>query len=232
MSSISRKGARLLAVFFLGAFSSVATAANSAATLERFFDRLTSLQADFQQIVRDAQGRILQQSSGKVVLQKPGHFRWDYVKPFHQLVLADGDRLWVYDPDLRQVTVNSLNNSTGFNPAMLLSGDRPLSDTFRIQVLKKDEDGQWFELKPDGEDAGFESIRLALDGEQLRVMEFIDGFAQRTTLHFSHVRQNQIVAPDVFRFQVPAGVDVVGDVGSSQQGEREVDGDISRKVGR
>jgi len=229
---MSRKRARLLAVLCLGVFSSVATAANSASPLERFFARLTSLQADFQQVVRDAQGRILQQSSGKVVLQKPGHFRWDYMKPYRQLVLADGDRLWVYDPDLRQVTVNFLNNSTGFNPAMLLSGDRPLSDTFRIQALGNDKDGQWFELKPDSEDAGFESIRLALDGEHLRVMEFIDGFAQRTTLRFSHVRQNQTIKPGVFLFQVPAGVDVVGDAGTSRQGEKEVDGGVSRNGGR
>lgn len=221
-----------MAVLCISAFGCVATAANPTSPLERFFAGLISLQADFQQVVRDAQGNILQQSSGKVVLQKPGHFRWDYLKPYHQMVLADGDRLWVYDPDLQQVTVNALNNSTGFNPAMLLSSDQPLTDTFRIQALETDKDGQWYELKPDSEDAGFESIRLALDGEQLRVMEFIDSFAQRTTLRFSHVRQNQVVEPSVFRFQVPAGVDVVGDVGMSRQGETEVDGGISRNRGR
>jgi outer membrane lipoprotein carrier protein len=100
--------------------------------VQRYFQNLQSLRADFIQRVFDEQARVMQTSSGQMLMQKPGKFRWDYRTPAEQIIVADGERLWAYDVDLAQVTVRKLDQALSSTPLALLSGVAPIEETFTV----------------------------------------------------------------------------------------------------
>lgn len=183
--------------------------ADGTARLERFFKDVHTLRAHFEQQVYNAQSELVQNASGQVVIQRPGHFRWDYAKPYHQLIVADGKTLWVYDADLSQVTVKPLATLLKDTPALLLSSDASLKDTFRIKDLGTKEGLAWVELLPKTKASSFKQLRLAFDDKGPRMMELTDNFDQVTQLSFDHLALNPSVDPQVFRFEPPPGVDVI-----------------------
>jgi len=194
----------------LGCVSQLLSAAEN--DVQKFFDGLRSLSADFQQQVVDMDGVLVQQSEGRMMLQRPGQkFRWDYLLPYRQLIVADGETLWIYDEDLEQVTRSRLDRALGDTPAMLLGSERPLTDNFDISVRELDGDLQWFSLLPKQEKTNFTHIRLGFSGHVLQRMELIDGFENTTLLSFSNIQRNLTVKPEQFRFIPPPNVDVVGD---------------------
>ncbi|MCG8380665.1 MAG: outer membrane lipoprotein chaperone LolA [Gammaproteobacteria bacterium] len=185
--------------------------ASSVDQLEQFIQQLTSLEASFTQTVYDAEGEPLQESTGKVVLKKPGKFRWDYQTPYQQLIVADGEKLWIFDSELEQVTVKKQFEALGQAPIMLLSGDKPLHTQFTLKPLGQREGLAWVELQPIVKDTDFQWVYLGLDNKGIKVMELRDNFNQATQIIFDDLRLNRTVADALFMFTPPSGVDVLGD---------------------
>ncbi len=192
--------------------SSVTLAGTGMDRLQDFFNDLQGLKADFTQTVIDAQSTVLQDATGKFALLRPGRFRWDYQTPYEQLIVSDGVKVQIYDPDLEQVTVKVLDQTIGNMPALLLSNEQPLADSFTITELGMQDGLQWLELIPKMSDTTFEKIRLAFDEHTLHAMELFDSFGQTTRLVFSNVQRNPAIDPQIFQFTPPQGVDVVGDI--------------------
>lgn len=179
--------------------------------VERYFGELTTLKAEFAQTVYDEQGRSLERSSGTMYMQRPLRFRWDYRTPHQQLIVADGERLWLYDKGLEQVTVQPLDDTLGATPLALLSGERPLGDVFGIRSLPSSGPLQWYRLSPLDADATEVSVlRLAFSEGDLQVLEIEDVFQRRTRLALVDVERDALLDDAVFRFEPPPGVDVVG----------------------
>ncbi len=179
--------------------------------LDRFFAGFKGLDTGFEQTVTDNAQRPTQQTRGRLQILRPGRFRWTYEEPYQQLIVTDGARLWVYDPDLTQVTITRLDTSIGNTPALLLSTERPLDELFMITELPSQGDIAWVQLDPRQEDANFTRVRLAFDRESLYAMEIVDGFGQTMNIRFLGLDRNPALGPADFRFTPPAGVDVIGD---------------------
>lgn len=215
LNNISRIVINRLARWVVGvgltAGISLLTAVPAAATpLERFFDGLQSLSAHFEQTLLDAQGKVSQQAQGQLSIQRPGRFRWDYTTPYRQLVLGDGQRIWTYDADLEQATVRPQDDALAGTPALLLSAAEPPQTLFEIKPLPKRNEESWFELTPHAQDTQFNQLRLGFRGNELVAMELVDAFDQLTQFRFSELQRNAPVAASLFRFDPPAGVDVIG----------------------
>lgn len=189
-----------------------AAGAASADFVKDYFRSLTSLQADFVQTVFDEKSRAVERSQGQMAMQKPGRFRWDYREPFAQVIVADGERLWLYDKELEQVTVRPLDEALSATPLALLSGAAPLEEAFKVAAVTSRDGLQWFELRPKTEQTEFNVLRIAFRGEALQVLELEDIFNQRTRLEFTQLSRNAEVDPALLHFTPPAGVDVVGEM--------------------
>ena len=184
-----------------------------AASLERFQSYLRTTQAargDFVQKVYDKTGKLVQDSRGSFAFLRPGRFRWTYVKP-QQVIVGDGDRVWIHDADLNQVTVRKVARVLGVTPAALLAGASDIANAFDMKEIGEKEGLEWLEAKPREKEAGFESVRLGLSTGGVEAMELVDHFGQTTVLRFSGVVRNPQIDPATFRFTPPKGADVLGD---------------------
>ena len=179
--------------------------------LHRFLSGTRTLKADFSQMVIGRNGRKPQQSSGSVAISRPGKLRWDIQKPYPQLVVGDGERIWIYDPELKQVTVRKAGQAISSSPAALLAGSNELEKDFVLEEAGEAEGMNWVEATPRSGDSGFEKVRLGFSGKDLKAMELHDSFGQRTLIRFSGLERNVALPPATFRFTPPAGVDVVGE---------------------
>ncbi|MCU0936297.1 MAG: outer membrane lipoprotein carrier protein LolA, partial [Gammaproteobacteria bacterium] len=144
-------------------------------------------------------------------LSRPGKFRWSYTVPYVQEIVSDGEDVWIYDSELAQVTVKSAREALANAPGLLLSSNRPLEAEFTLADLGRKGDLEWVELTPKSADAPFRKVRIGLRGRDLAEMELADGFGQLTRLRFKGAIKNPKLAPDLFRFQPPEGVDVMRD---------------------
>lgn len=179
--------------------------------LNAFVTGVTVFQAKFEQTVLDSSGALVEQAEGDFMLSRPGKFRWNYHSPYPQQIVADGQRIWFYDEDLEQITVQSQDETLSDTPAGLLSG-RTLPETeYTLTNLNSDDGLAWVELTPKQEEANYQSIRLAFNATGLQQMVMVDAFDQHTRLRFSEVKINPILADDIFIFTPPDGVDVVGE---------------------
>jgi len=184
-----------------------------AASLERFQSYLRTTQAargDFTQKVYDKSGKLVQDSRGSFAFLRPGRFRWTYVKP-QQVIVGDGERVWIHDADLNQVTVRRISRVLGSTPAALLAGASNVGDAFEMKELGEKDGLEWLEARPREKDAGFERMRLGLSTGGVEAMELLDNFGQTTVLRFSKVERNVQIDPRAFRFSPPKGADVLGD---------------------
>ena len=178
------------------------------AQLKEFLASSKTVSADFkQEVVRDG-GNILQVSKGQFYLQKPGRFRWNYIKPFAQEIVANAGRVWFYDQDLDQVTIKKLNTSVGSTPALLLTGAINLEDNFTLEEQGKTGLVQWVKLLPKNEQDGFQHILIGISKGILTGMELSDNFGQLTRIYFSNVAVNQPLSSTLFEFTIPDGADV------------------------
>jgi len=182
-------------------------------SVPRYFQDLQSLRADFVQRVFDEHAQIIQTSSGQMLMQKPGKFRWDYQTPAEQIIVADGERLWAYDVGLEQVTVRKLDTALSSTPLALLSGAAPLDETFTIGPVRQRDGLDWYELTPRQPQPEFRLLRVVFKGDRLVSLELEDGFSQRTRLDFQKLERNPVLDPALLKFTPPPGVDVVGDAG-------------------
>lgn len=179
--------------------------------LHQFLDSTKSLRADFTQQVVSRDGRGRQQSSGVMMFARPGKFRWQVDKPYAQLLVGDGTRVWMHDPDLRQVTVRRMGDALGSTPAALLAGEGVLEKRFALKEAGTADGLEWVEATPLAADSGFDRLRIGFAGSELRAMELFDNFGQTTQLRFSRLERNPALAPTLFRFTAPPGSDVIGD---------------------
>jgi len=186
---------------------------SSAASLERFQSYLRTTQsarADFQQKVFDKTGKLVQESRGNFSFLRPGRFRWTYVKP-PQLIVGDGERVWIHDEDLNQVTVRAMERALGSTPAALLAGAADVERAFELADAGQRDGLEWVQAKPREREAGFELIRLGMGAAGVQAMELVDQFGQTTVLRFSNIARNPSLDPSAFRFTPPKGADVLGE---------------------
>lgn len=179
--------------------------------LEKFLEGVETLKAGFHLSLLDPELQVVEESSGTLLIKRPGRFRWDYRDPYEQIVLSDGDRLWMYDSDLEQATVKTLDESLSTTPAMLLSGTGKISESFDVLGVYDAEQIVWVSLKPRANDTDFRTFALGFQGKDLRYMELSDRLDQVTRIEFSNLTRNEKIEDEVFRFEPPAGVDVIGD---------------------
>jgi outer membrane lipoprotein carrier protein len=178
--------------------------------LHRFLQETRTLKADFAQAVV-ARGRKAQESSGTLAIARPGKLRWEIVKPYPQLVVGDGEKIWIHDPELKQVTVRQAGQALGGSPAALLAGRNELERDFVLKEAGEADGLAWLEATPKQADSGFEKVRLGFAGPDLRAMELYDNFGQTTHIRFSKLVRNPVLPPETFRFVPPPGADVVGE---------------------
>ena len=179
--------------------------------LHQFLSGTRTLKADFSQIVIGKSGRKPQQSSGVVAISRPGKLRWDIQKPYPQLVVGDGEKIWIYDPELKQITVRKAGLAISGSPAALLAGSNELEKNFVLEEAGEAEGMNWVEATPKAGDSGFEKVRLGFAGKDLKAMELHDSFGQTTHIRFANLERNPVLPAATFRFTPPAGVDIVGD---------------------
>jgi outer membrane lipoprotein carrier protein len=184
-----------------------------AASLERFqsFLRTTqSARADFEQKVYGRDGKLMQESKGSFVFLRPGRFRWTYAKPVDQVIVGDGERVWIHDRDLNQVTVRRLSKALGSTPAALLAGASDVEAAFELSDAGERAGLAWLEAKPK-EEAGFERVRMGFGTTGVEAMELVDNFGHTTVLRFLNLQRNPKLDAGEFRFEPPQGADVLGE---------------------
>ncbi len=176
--------------------------------LHHFVAQFQSAKGSFTQTVV-APSKKVTTSTGEFVFARPGKFRWSYLKPYNQVLVADGKNLTVYDADLNQATVRKLGDALGATPAAILFGDNRLESNFDLKDLPSAEGIDWVEATPKSHDTTFRSIDIGFKGGQLAAMKISDALGQETQLQFANVISNASVPADTFRFVPPAGADVL-----------------------
>ena len=206
--SLLRSRAVLLLLLGLAAASAHAGGLEQ---LKSFLVDAKTIKAAFEQTVADGSGKVIQQSTGSMQLSRPGKFRWEYVKPYRQLVVGDGEKLWLYDPDLNQVTVKKLDKAIGSSPAALLAGDAEIEKNFNLKDGGADKNLNGVEATPKSSESTFERVRMGFAGSGLSVLELKDNFGQTTVIRFANVQLNSKPAAGDFSFTPPKGADVISD---------------------
>ena len=192
----------------------LAAGSAQASSLERFQVYLRTTQsgrADFVQQVFDRNGKRVQESKGSFLFLRPGKFRWNYLKPYPQLIVGDGARIWIHDLDLNQVTVRKLASAIGSTPAALLAGAADIEKAFVLSEAGAKDGLEWLDAKPRERESGFERVRLGLGVAGVEAMELVDHFGQTTLLRFSDIARNPKLEGTEFRFTPPPGADVLGE---------------------
>ena len=181
--------------------------------LKSFASGLKGLDGQFTQQVYDAKGKLKETSSGRVALSAPRLFRWEYAKPYPQLIVADGKKVWVYDPDLQQVTVRDQGSEEQNSPLSALIDPAKLDQQFNVKESGNADGLQWLTLTPKSEgDASFQSARLGFGKGGLSRMEVLDAVGQNTKISFNGWKRNPAFASTTFKYTPAKGVDVVGDI--------------------
>ncbi len=201
---------RLILTAWLFFYSALAGAAGID-MLRNFLQQTTTGKARFAQIIVDKNLKQLQQATGTMHFARPGKFRWEYEKPYEQLIVGDGSRLWVYDKDLNQVSVRKLDRALGDSPAALLAGSNEIEKIYNLTSLGNQEGLDWVEALPKSKENAFERIRLGFSPKGLEAMELRDQFGQVTVIKFAAVERNPKLAPELFRFVPPKGADVISE---------------------
>ncbi|MGE5384874.1 MAG: outer membrane lipoprotein chaperone LolA [Betaproteobacteria bacterium] len=202
------------ALKFIGclfAFMPMLAWAGSVEQLRQFLDGTKTLRADFSQTVVAKNGRKPQQSSGTVAISRPGKLRWEIKKPYPQIMVGDGEKFWIYDEELAQVTVKKVTQAIGGTPAALLAGGNVLERDFTLKDGGESDNLSWVEATPKNTESGFEKVRLGFAGSELRGMELRDNFGQTTYLRFTKIERNPSLSAGLFHFKPPAGADVIGE---------------------
>ena len=201
-------------VILLGLLVSSTALADGVSALKEFYRNTNSMRATFHQEVKDGQGKLVQEVEGKMQLDRPNKFRWDYNKPYEQQIISDGKEVFLLDTELEQVTIRTLNQAIGLSPAALLAGGEGVEKNFDLKNVKRPEreaNVDWVQAMPKQEDSGFERIFIGFKDGELRYMEMVDSFKHLTYIAFKKIERNPMLAVETFLFKVPEGVDVVGE---------------------
>lgn len=207
---------RLIRTLLLAALACTAipALADDSAAVQRLtvlLDKAQTMTGRFSQLTLDGTGTQLQETSGELALKRPGLFRWHTDAPQEQLLVSNGKKVWLYDPDLMQVTIQSLDQRMTHTPALLLSGDASkISENFEISFKEAGEVVD-FMLKPKSKDTLFDNLRLSFRRGVINDMQLIDAVGQRTNILFLSVKMNEKLDASQFDFEVPKGADVISE---------------------
>ena len=201
-----------LSIMFIpsGTFAADKKISTGEVYLEKFLEKTQTLEADFQQTLRTREGEVLQQTEGKFYLHRPGKFRWNYKTPYEQIIVSDGERIWIYDVDLAQVTVQKQSAGLPSSPMSLLQDSAKLHQSFDVSPLDEHEGVYRLKLESKTSESDFTEIIVGVDVKGLRFMQLHDQFEQVTDIVFSAITINTGLAKEIFEFIPPAGVDVFG----------------------
>ncbi|AQU81742.1 MULTISPECIES: outer membrane lipoprotein chaperone LolA [unclassified Halomonas] len=184
--------------------------ANEAA--ERLTERLDPLQsyhATFEQKILGGSGERLQSARGEMWLSRPGMLRWEVEAPYSQVVVSDGSDVYLYDPDLEQVTIQAMDNRVSHTPALLLSGSAAdLTSSYDV-FYEQEDSGDIFTLIPSSADTLFEELSMVFNGQTLTELWMMDSTGQRTAITFSNITRNGNIDRSLFDFDIPEGTDVI-----------------------
>ncbi|WP_415033386.1 outer membrane lipoprotein chaperone LolA [Azonexus sp.] len=205
-----RKFARFISVLAFAA-SPLLAIAGAVEDLQAFLRDTQSFQAEFRQTISNRQGVQAQEAFGLLSIVRPGKLRWEVSKPHPQLVVGNNEKIWIYDPDLEQVTLRRDDLTSGSSPAALLAGRVALEKNFSLRADGESEGLQWVEATPKASESNFEKIRIGLSGKTLRAMALHDNFGQVTRIHFSKSEPNPKLPASLFTFTPPPGADVIGE---------------------
>lgn len=201
-------------LFFVVLMLSLNVFAEGISDLNAFVNNVSSMSSEFSQVVLDKKGSKLQDVEGVMLFKRPNKFRWDYLKPYQNQIISDGDRLYMYDQDLRQVSINSIAKVGGSTPLLIIAG-KNIEKYFTLKNIESqagDESSQnikWVEAIPKEEGAGFSKVMLGLTENKLSVMKIVDAFEHITTISFRNAKYNVSLSDNDFLFKLPNGVDVV-----------------------
>jgi outer membrane lipoprotein carrier protein len=182
--------------------------ADAVDTLREFVRDVKSGRAAFTQAVTSTDGARTKTSSGDFEFARPNRFRFTYTKPFQQLIVADGQKVWLYDPDLNQASSRRIDQALGATPAALLAG-ASLEPEFALSPQPSRDGIDWALATPRAKDGPFQAMRVGFRGRTLVAVEITDSFGQRSRLDFANFAANATIAPERFRFTPPAGADVI-----------------------
>ena len=188
--------------------SALVARADALDTLREFVRDVKSGRASFTQTVTSADGAKKRGSSGSFEFARPNRFRFSYAKPFEQLIVSDGQKVWIHDVDLNQVSVRRLNQALGATPAALLAG-ASLEQEFELAAQPSKDGIDWVMATPRQKDGAFQSMRIGFRGKELAAVEILDSFGQRSVLQFSQYAANVALPEGSFRFVPPPGADVI-----------------------
>lgn len=193
------------------AYAAASEQQQAANKLSALLGSTQTITGSFSQLTLDSSGTQLQEAAGEMVLQRPGLFRWHTNPPLEQLLVSNGKKVWLYDPDLMQVTVQKMDQRLTHTPALLLSGDvSKISENFSISY-KEGGPVVDFVLTPTAKDTLFDTLRLSFRNGVINDMQLLDAVGQRTNILFMNVKVNEPVSADQFVFDAPEGIDVIED---------------------
>lgn len=175
-----------------------------------FVQDITTFSAGFEQALLDPDGEVLERTTGTLEISRPGKFRWSYVEPYEQWLIADGLNIWSYDVDLAQVTVKPQADAIANTPALLLGGAEDALDQFDYEGSYRETVTTWVQLAPKNTESGFMRVELGFIDDVLTRMVFFDNLDQTTLVEFDGLAVNEPIEPERFSFIVPDDVDVVG----------------------
>jgi len=191
------------------ALAALPAAAAALDQLRGFVTGTPAARGEFTQQQIRSNGRVGESASGRFAFARPGRFRWDVLRPYEQTIVTDGARLYFYDKDLRQVTVRKVDDAISATPAAILFGANDLDAHFALKEAGTADGVEWLEAVPRNRESGFDRIRIGFRGGLPEAMEVLDAFGQTTRFAFRGIERNPTMDPDLFRFQTPAGVDVI-----------------------
>ena len=212
--SVPLRAVFCLALLTLSGLAGAAPEQVSPDELERlrvYLGAMQDLRAEFSQQVIGPADEIIEQASGSVALSKPGRFRWNYREPYERIIVADGERVWFYEADLEQVTIRRISAGLGDTPAALLTGDESALENFKLLRTWNIDGLHWLQLAPISVEADFATVDIGFTGDELRQIEFVDRLGQRTRLILSEIDRTPRLADNEFHFEIPPGVDVIGE---------------------
>lgn len=201
-------------IFFAFLIFSFNVLADGISDLNAFVNNVSSMSSEFSQVVLDKKGLKLQDVEGVMLFKRPNKFRWDYLKPYQNQIISDGDRLFMYDQDLRQVSINPIAKVAGSTPLLIIAG-KNIEKYFTLRNIEDqvanemNQNIKWVEAVPKEEGAGFSKVILGLTENKLSVMKIVDAFEHTTTISFKNAKYNVTLVDNDFLFKLPTGVDVV-----------------------
>jgi len=201
-------------LFFAFLILSFNVLADGISDLNAFVNNISSMSSEFSQVVLDKKGLKLQDVEGVMLFKRPNKFRWDYLKPYQNQIISDGDRLYMYDQDLRQVSINPIAKVAGSTPLLIIAG-KNIEKYFTLKNIddqvnnEGNQNIKWVEAVPKEEGAGFSKVILGLTENKLSVMKIVDAFEHTTTISFKNAKYNVTLVDNDFLFKLPTGVDVV-----------------------